>query len=138
MSETQTTEIRAVQVQATQVTTTPEQAAQTLTTQTAAMAMQNIPALIGLVAGNRLVTVNATIQAALTRAETDATGEIERLKAAFDAFEAENPMVAAALDAARRSSVALGLDFPGEDQVVAQVKAAAVDLIGALLARPAA
>ncbi|MGI3777138.1 MAG: hypothetical protein ACRYGC_07565 [Janthinobacterium lividum] len=138
MSETQTTEIQAVQVRATQVTTTPEQAAQTLTTQTAAMAMQNIPALIGLVAGNRLVTVNATIQAALTRAETDATGEIERLKAAFDAFEAENPMVAAALDAARRSSVALGLDFPGEDQVVAQVKAAAVDLIGALLARPAA
>ncbi|MGI4976551.1 MAG: hypothetical protein ACRYG6_06375 [Janthinobacterium lividum] len=138
MSETQTTEIQAVQVRATQVTTTPEQAAQTLTTQTAAMAMQNIPALIGLVAGNRLVTVNATIQAALTRAETDATGEIERLKAAFDAFEDGNPMVAAALDAARRSSVALGLDFPGEDQVVAQVKAAAVDLIGALLARPAA
>ena len=138
MSETQTTEIQAVQVRATQVTTTPEQAAQTLTTQTAAMAMQNIPALIGLVAGNRLVTVNATIQAALTRAESDAAGGIERLKAAFDAFEAENPMVAAALDAARRSSVALGLDFPGEDQVVAQVKAAAVDLIGALLARPAA
>lgn len=117
--------------------TTQTLTTQTLTTQTAAMALQNIPALIGLVAGNRLVTVNATIQAALTRAETDATGEIGRLKAAFDAFEMENPMVATALDSARRSSVALGLDFPGEDQVIAQVRAAAVDLIGALLAQPA-
>ncbi len=112
-------------------------ATQILSSETAAMALQNIPALIGLVAGNRLVTVNATIQAALTSAQGDATGEIVRLKAAFDAFEAENPMVASALDAARRSSVALGLDFPSEDQVVAQVKAAAVDLIGALLAQPA-
>lgn len=127
MSETQTT----------QAATSPVGTTQTLSTQTAAMALQNIPALIGLVAGNRLVTVNATIQAALTSAQADATGEIVRLKTAFDAFEAENPMVAAALDAARRSSVALGLDFPGEDQVVAQVKAAAVDLIGALLAQPA-
>ena len=110
---------------------------ETLSSKTAAMALQNIPALIGLVAGNRLVTVNATIQAALTSAQGDATGEIVRLKAAFDAFEVENPMVAAALDAARRSSVALGLDFPSEDQVAAQVKAAAVDLIGALLAQPA-
>lgn len=109
---------------------------QILSTATAAMALQNIPALIGLVAGNRLVTVNATIQAALTSAQGDATGEIVRLKAAFDAFEADNPMVAAALDAARRSSVALGLQFPGEEQVFAQVKAAAVDLIGALLAQP--
>ena len=117
--------------------TTPAATTQTLTTQTAAMALQNIPTLIGLVAGNRLVTVNATIQAALPRAETDATGEIGRLKAGFDAFEAENPMVAAALDAARRASVVLGLDFPGEDQVAAQVKAAAVDLMGALLAQAA-
>ena len=105
--------------------------------ETTALALQNIPALIGLVAANRLVTVNATIQAALTDANADATGEIVRLQKAFDTFEDSNPMVAEALAVARQSSVALGLQFPSEEQVFAQVKAAAVDLIGAMRTRAA-
>lgn len=108
-----------------------------LSNETAALALQNLPALIGLVAGNRLATVNATIQAALTNANADRTGEITRLQVAFDKFEDSNPLVAEALAAARQASIVLGLQFPSEEQIFAQVKAAAMDLIGAIRARPA-
>lgn len=81
-------------------------------------------------AAGKLATYNTVAQTAIKAAVTKVDGGVDQLKAAFDAFETANPLVAQGLSEFRTLATTLGLTLPTEDGIVTHIKAAIADLQG--------
>ncbi|MCP9320122.1 hypothetical protein KBX73_10130 [Acetobacter persici] len=95
-------------------------------------------AVIPAIAGSKMKTYSSIAQAAVKSAVVTAVGGVDKLQAAFDKFEADNPVVAAAVSEFTTLAKSLGFELPTEDAIVVHLKAAVTDLAGTIMPQTSA
>lgn len=95
-------------------------------------------AVIPAIAGSKMKTYSSVAQAAVKSAVATVDGGVDKLQTAFDKFEAENPVVAAAISEFTTLAKSLGFELPTEAAIVVHLKAAVTDLAGTIMPQTSA